>query len=219
MPSCIISHNFWLQIRGLSNGKNQLDSSNHMAADGASTPMNNSVMNNSSTPIKPSTPKFQQSNVPSCGASSGGASSSSNAGADLSQCDDVQSNEDGGSESDFLTSSGLVASLPASITATPTQQSIDNHIPNPLTTGNFHLDQMEIQHELEKALGSYEATMTETPGMVKMEPDEHHQHLMQQHHEKPYTISATNMIGNNCGPGSPFPQEGKTFHFKVSYLK
>lgn len=166
---------------------------------------------NSSTPVKPSTPKFQSTgSVPSVGASStGGASSGSGVGGDLSQCDDAQSNEDNGSESDFLSQSALVASLPSSITATPTQQPFDGQVPNPLNSSNFHLGEMEIQHELEKALGSCEATMTETPGMVKMEPDEHHQHMMQQHHEKPYTINAVNM--GNCQPGSPFPQEGKIF--------
>ena len=87
-----------------------------------------------------------------------------------------------------------VANSPQLSTSTGPQQ-------KPLTPSNY-LD-AETMQDLEKTLNAVETTLTETPGMVKMEPDEQ---FMQQ--EKPYSIS---MVSGNCNPGSPFPAiEGKT---------
>lgn len=74
-------------------------------------------------------------------------------------------------------------------------------------SSSTYTDQSEALQNLERALSACEATLTETPGHVKMEPDDH----FTQHQElKPYSIS---MVPNsmNCSPGSPFPAiEGKT---------
>lgn len=72
-------------------------------------------------------------------------------------------------------------------------------LPNPLTTANYlNTDHAEALQHLEKALSACEATLTESPGMVKMEPDE----PFSQQQDKPYSIS---MVPSNCNPGSPFP--------------
>ncbi|XP_043283130.1 modifier of mdg4 isoform X2 [Venturia canescens] len=55
-----------------------------------------------------------------------------------------------------------------------------------------------LQH-LEKALSACEATLTETQGMVKMEPDEQFTQDI-----KPYSISMV-QPGSMCSPSSPFP--------------
>lgn len=62
----------------------------------------------------------------------------------------------------------------------------------------MNMEHTEALQHLEKALSACEATLTETPGMVKMEPDEQ---FSQQ--DKPYSISM--VPSNNCSPGSPFP--------------
>lgn len=62
----------------------------------------------------------------------------------------------------------------------------------------MNMEHTEALQHLEKALSACEATLTETPGMVKMEPDEQ---FSQQ--DKPYSISM--VPSNNCNPGSPFP--------------
>jgi hypothetical protein len=142
--------------------------------------------------VKPSPPK----------ATTATSTTVSSAGAvDFPQCDDTQSNDDG-SESDFLSSSGLASSLPAALTAAPGPQ--DAAVANPLSATNFmKMEHSEALQHLEQALSACEATLTESQGMVKMEPDEH-QLLAQQ--EKPYSIRA--VPPGNCG--SPFPAiEGK----------
>lgn len=79
---------------------------------------------------------------------------------------------------------------------TPTSQN-----PN---SSNFMEHSEALQH-LEKALSACEATLTETQGMVKMEPDEQ---FSQQQDVKPYSI--TMVRNSNCNPSSPFPAiEGK----------
>lgn len=71
------------------------------------------------------------------------------------------------------------------------------------------MEHSEALQHLEKALSACEATLTETPGMVKMEPDEQ---FTQQHDVKPYSISM--VPSSNCNPSSPFPAiEGKKRKF------
>ena len=176
--------NFHSQVRGLSTQGRESNG----VLDGL-----NSQMNSSSTPVKPSPPKAS--------GTSSAASSTAGGPNDYPQCDDAQSNDDG-SESDFLSSSGLAAGLPPGLTATPGPQDPQQQVVNnPLSAQNFmNMEHSEALQHLEKALSACEATLTETPGMVKMEPDEHQ--LLQQQ-EKPYSISA--VPAGNCGPGSPFP--------------
>ncbi|XP_011865643.1 PREDICTED: broad-complex core protein isoforms 1/2/3/4/5 [Vollenhovia emeryi] len=70
---------------------------------------------------------------------------------------------------------------------------------NPNSSNYVNMEHSEALQHLEKALSACEATLTETTGMVKMEPDE--QFVQQQ--EKPYSISMVS--SNNCNPSSPFP--------------
>ncbi|KAL0108855.1 hypothetical protein PUN28_014166 [Cardiocondyla obscurior] len=106
---------------------------------------------------------------------------------------DTSSNEDG-STSDFLSCTPMASTGNNSSTITPPV----SHNPN---SSNFvNMEHSEALQHLEKALSACEATLTETQGMVKMEPDE--QFAQQQ--EKPYSISMVS--GNNCSnPSSPFP--------------
>lgn len=68
----------------------------------------------------------------------------------------------------------------------------------------MNMEHSEALQHLEKALSACEATLTETQGMVKMEPDEQ----FTQQHDKPYSISM--VPSSNCNPSSPFPAiEGK----------
>lgn len=70
-------------------------------------------------------------------------------------------------------------------------------------TDSSNMEHTEALQHLEKALNACEATLTETPGLVKMEPDEQFSQ-----DPKPYTISMVRTT--NCTPGSPFPAiEGK----------
>lgn len=63
------------------------------------------------------------------------------------------------------------------------------------------MEHSEALQHLEKALSACEATLTETQGMVKMEPDEQ---FSQQQDVKPYSISM--VPSSNCNPSSPpFP--------------
>lgn len=66
------------------------------------------------------------------------------------------------------------------------------------TQSSVNMEHTEALHHLEKALSACEATLTETQGLVKMEPDEQFNH-----DHKPYTISMVR--STNCTPGSPFP--------------
>lgn len=76
----------------------------------------------------------------------------------------------------------------------------------------MNMEHSEALQHLEKALSACEATLTETQGMVKMEPDEQ---FTQQHEVKPYSISM--VPSSNCNPSSPFPAiEGK---IKVKWEK
>ncbi|XP_008557959.1 probable serine/threonine-protein kinase mkcB [Microplitis demolitor] len=92
-----------------------------------------------------------------------------------------------------------------SITVTPTDPPVTEPS-NFLTIDHTeNIEHTEALQHLEKALSSCEATMTETPGMVKMEPDEQ---FFQQ--DKPYSISMV-PTSNNCNTtnnsnsNSPFP--------------
>lgn len=178
----------WKQVRGLSNQGNSNGSS-----DNVSSHMNSG--NNNPNPPKPSPPKPPTTT----------SSTASSAGApDYPGCDDGQSNDDG-SESDFLNTSALTSTLPSGLA--PVSGPQDPLTNNPLSATNFmNMEHSEALQHLEKALSACEATLTETQGMVKMEPDEHQ--LLQQQ-EKPYSISA--VPAGNCAPGSPFPAiEGTT---------
>ncbi|XP_020710547.2 broad-complex core protein isoforms 1/2/3/4/5 isoform X2 [Athalia rosae] len=66
------------------------------------------------------------------------------------------------------------------------------------TQNSASMEHTEALQHLEKALSACEATLTETPGLVKMEPDEQFNQ-----DPKPYTISMAR--STNCTPGSPFP--------------
>ncbi|XP_076618676.1 uncharacterized protein LOC143340507 [Colletes latitarsis] len=108
-------------------------------------------------------------------------------------CEETQS-DDGGSNTNFLEATTIAASSTASApshSATPVSQN-----PN---SSNFMEHSEALQH-LEKALSACEATLTETQGMVKMEPDEQ---FTQQQGVKPYSISM--VPSSNCNPSSPFP--------------
>ncbi|XP_051161651.1 sex determination protein fruitless [Leptopilina boulardi] len=115
---------------------------------------------------------------------------------DCSYKGDETSSNDANSTSYLETSTNVgssIADSPQLSMSTPTgpQQT-------PLTTPNYlNSDHAEALQHLEKALNACEATLTETTGMVKMEPDEQ---FSQQ--DKPYSIS---MVPSNCSPGSPFP--------------
>lgn len=132
----------------------------------------NSQQCDSNPPITPSTPT--QHDVPQF------------------KSEDTQSND--GSSSNFLEPTSVAGSSTGNAQShnnTPTSQN-----PN---SSNFMEHSEALQH-LEKALSACEATLTETQGMVKMEPDEQ---FSQQHDVKPYSIS---MVRNsNCNPSSPFP--------------
>lgn len=97
---------------------------------------------------------------------------------------------------DFLACSTMAASSTgnsSSSTITPV-----SHNPN---SSNFvNMEHSEALQHLEKALSACEATLTETQGMVKMEPDEQ---FAQQQEIKPYSISM--VPSSNCNPSSPFP--------------
>ncbi|XP_017882547.1 broad-complex core protein isoforms 1/2/3/4/5-like [Ceratina calcarata] len=110
---------------------------------------------------------------------------------------DDATSEDGASNSNFLESTQIGSSntqaSASSHTSTPSQRaSSDNQ-------NYVNMDHGEALQHLERALSSCEATLTEAPGMVKMEPDE--QFTQQQ--EKPYSISM--VPSSNCNPSSPFP--------------
>ncbi|XP_034934179.1 protein abrupt-like isoform X2 [Chelonus insularis] len=87
------------------------------------------------------------------------------------------------------------------ITSPPSEPPVSN-------TSNFmNIEHTEALQHLEKALSSCEATLTEAPGMVKMEPDE--PFFQQQQQDKPYSISM--VPTSNCNTttttttNSPFP--------------
>ncbi|XP_012535422.1 broad-complex core protein isoforms 1/2/3/4/5 [Monomorium pharaonis] len=108
---------------------------------------------------------------------------------------DTSSNDDG-STSDFLSCTPMTSTTAAgnnSSTITPP-------VSNPNSSNFVNMEHSEALQHLEKALSACEATLTETPGMVKMEPDEQ---FVQQQDVKPYSISMVS--SNNCNPSSPFP--------------
>ncbi|EFN87894.1 protein abrupt [Harpegnathos saltator] len=97
--------------------------------------------------------------------------------------------------------------LPCSAMATTSSGNSSSHTVTPVphnsnSSSNFvNMEHSEALQHLEKALSACEATLTETPGMVKMEPDEQ---FTQQQEIKPYSISMVST--NNCSnPTSPFP--------------
>lgn len=108
---------------------------------------------------------------------------------------------DGVSNAHFLETKPVVASGTAcapSHSTTPVSQ-------NPSSSSFMNMEHSEALQHLEKALSACEATLTETQGMVKMEPDEQ---FTQQHEVKPYSMSM--VPSSNCNPSSPFPAiEGK----------
>ncbi|RLU18180.1 hypothetical protein DMN91_010423, partial [Ooceraea biroi] len=115
---------------------------------------------------------------------------------DITQFKTENTSSTDGSNPDFLACSTMAATSTAnssSSTITPV-----SHNPN---TSNFvNMEHSEALQHLEKALSACEATLTETQGMVKMEPDEQ---FAQQHDIKPYSISV--VPTSNCNPSSPFP--------------
>ncbi|XP_020279362.1 broad-complex core protein isoforms 1/2/3/4/5-like [Pseudomyrmex gracilis] len=100
--------------------------------------------------------------------------------------------------SDFLPCSAMAATSTgnnSTTTITPISQ-------NPNSSSNFvNIEQNEALQNLEKALSACEATLTETQGMVKMEPDEQ----FSQQEVKPYSISMVRSSSNCSNPSSPFP--------------
>ncbi|XP_076239786.1 uncharacterized protein LOC143182584 isoform X1 [Calliopsis andreniformis] len=103
---------------------------------------------------------------------------------------------DGSSNANFLETTPLAASGTAcapSHNTTPVSQ-------NPSSSTFMNMEHSEALQHLEKALSACEATLTETQGMVKMEPDEQ---FTQQQDVKPYSISM--VPSSNCNPSSPFP--------------
>ncbi|XP_043596884.1 protein bric-a-brac 1-like isoform X1 [Bombus pyrosoma] len=104
--------------------------------------------------------------------------------------------DDGTSSATFLEATSIAATSTASApshSTTPVPQ-------NPNSSNFMNMEHSEALQHLEKALSACEATLTETPGMVKMEPDEQ---FTQQHDVKPYSISM--VPSSNCNPSSPFP--------------
>ncbi|XP_034187035.1 uncharacterized protein LOC117607444 [Osmia lignaria lignaria] len=106
--------------------------------------------------------------------------------------------DDGTSSTNFLEATSLAAPSTASASApshsnTPVSQ-------NPNSSNFMNMEHSEALQHLEKALSACEATLTETQGMVKMEPDEQ---FTQQQQDKPYSISM--VPSSNCNPSSPFP--------------
>lgn len=120
------------------------------------------------------------------------------------KADDTPSSD--GSNSNFLTSATMATSSAgnSSHTVTPVSQ-------NPNSSNFVNMEHSEALQHLEKALSACEATLTETQGMVKMEPDEQ---FTQQQQDKPYSISM--VPSSNCNPGSPFPAiEGVQLFFLI----
>ncbi|XP_012284483.1 uncharacterized protein LOC105701908 [Orussus abietinus] len=96
---------------------------------------------------------------------------------------------------------------PTSVTPTPTNNpsvaegTTTTDVSQSSNSSNFmNMEHTEALQHLEKALCACEATLTETQGMVKMEPDEQ---FSQQLETKPFTISM--VPASNCTPSSPFP--------------
>ncbi|KAK0088034.1 hypothetical protein PV326_004961, partial [Microctonus aethiopoides] len=132
-------------------------------------------INSSSVPTTPTTPVKQTSSTV--------------------KNDDTPSND----STSFLDTSATIAPITpttnATITATPTDPPTNN-------SSNFlNIEHTEALQHLEKALSSCEVTLTETPGMVKMEPDE--QFFQQQ--DKPNSISMVPTSNSNTTTSSPFP--------------
>ncbi|XP_077266337.1 uncharacterized protein LOC143899711 [Temnothorax americanus] len=105
---------------------------------------------------------------------------------------DTSSND--GSTSDFLCAPMASAGNNSSAVTPPVSSQ------NPNSSNFVNMEHSEALQHLEKALSACEATLTETTGMVKMEPDEQ---FVQQQDVKPYSISMVS--SNNCNPSSPFP--------------
>ncbi|KZC08675.1 PREDICTED: broad-complex core protein isoforms 1/2/3/4/5-like [Dufourea novaeangliae] len=136
----------------------------------------NSQQCDSNTPVVPSTPTQQDG---------------SNFKVEETQSDD------GASNTNFLETTAVAApstaNAPSHCSSTPVSQ-------NPNTSNFMNMEHSEALQHLEKALSACEATLTETQGMVKMEPDEQ---FTQQQDIKPYSISM--VPSSNCNPSSPFP--------------
>ncbi|XP_395650.3 broad-complex core protein isoforms 1/2/3/4/5 isoform X2 [Apis mellifera] len=104
--------------------------------------------------------------------------------------------EDGTSNTNFLENTSIAASSTANAPSHSTTP-----IPQNSNSSNFmNMEHSEALQHLEKALSVCEATLTETQGMVRMEPDEQ---FTQQQDVKPYSISM--VPSSNCNPSSPFP--------------
>lgn len=113
--------------------------------------------------------------------------------------DDTAVND--GNSSNFLSCSAMAATS-TSNTSSHTIAPVSN---NPNSSNFMNMEHSEALQHLEKALSACEATLTETQGMVKMEPDEQ---FTQQQDVKPYSISM--VPSSNCNVSNPFPAiEGK----------
>ncbi|XP_015602678.1 broad-complex core protein isoforms 1/2/3/4/5 isoform X2 [Cephus cinctus] len=109
--------------------------------------------------------------------------------------DETLSND--ASSATFLEGTSSVASNASSNSSVTTTPAVSQNA----NSSNFmNIEHTEALQHLEKALSACEATLTETPGMVKMEPDEQ---FTQQQGSKPYSISM--VPTSNCNPSSPFP--------------
>ncbi|XP_066599502.1 broad-complex core protein isoforms 1/2/3/4/5-like [Prorops nasuta] len=160
-----------LQVRGLSTQGNNSSSSEATSQQGTST---------AGTSV---TPPASMKTEPS-------SSSSSNFKIDEALISDESS-------TNFIEAPQLSATSTAStISQNPSTQNTENS-----NSANFvNMEHSEALQHLEKALSACEATLTETQGMVKMEPDEQ---FTQQQEVRPYSISM--VPSSNCNRGSPFP--------------
>ncbi|XP_015115225.1 protein abrupt isoform X1 [Diachasma alloeum] len=108
-------------------------------------------------------------------------------------------------ETPAMNSTDSFLDTPATVTPATINNASVTGTQNNSTAANsstfMNIEHTEALQHLEKALSSCEATLTETPGMVKMEPDEQ---FTQQ--DKPYSISMVPTSNSNCSnPSSPFP--------------
>ncbi|KAG5320284.1 BAB1 protein, partial [Pseudoatta argentina] len=106
----------------------------------------------------------------------------------------VETSSNDESTSDFISCTAMASTGNNSSSITPPVSQ------NPNSSNFVNMEHSEALQHLEKALSACEATLTETTGMVKMEPDEQ---FVQQQDVKPYSISMVS--SNNCNPSSPFP--------------
>lgn len=161
---------------------------------------NNEIITSSSPPPSPPPP-----------ASSSSSSSSSSQQSQHHHHQQQQSHQQSHQQphiptTNFLDSSTTITPAIINNNHTTITPSTNNLPETPLSANNSdfgnieHIEHNEALQHLEKALNSCEATMTEAPGMVKMEPDDT---FIPQ--DKPYSISMvpTNNSSNCSTPNSP----------------